>query len=430
MTIHRVQRGETVYSIAERYGVSADALISDNELSDPSRLAVGQTLVILFPDVVHTVTEGETLTEVASRYGVDVNTLLRNNTSLDGLSLIYPGQTLVISYRGEKRGSLSTNGYAYPFADRAVLRKTMPFLAYFTPFTYGFRPDGTLLNDGLIYKNEDERPLIAIAKAYGTKPLMHVSTLDESGTFSSSLAVELLQNAEASARLSDGIVANMTALGYDGVDVDFEYLPVEARDLYTAFLADLRRKCNEAGGILVTALAPKTSSDQRGLLYEGHDYGGIGAASDFVLLMTYEWGYTYGPPLAVAPIRNVERVVDYALTEIPAEKIYMGIPNYGYDFSLPYVKGESKARSLSNVEAVNLAVETGSEIVFDEQSASPFFRYTRDGIEHEVWFEDAESIERKLALAFAKGLYGCSWWNVMKYFPQNWLVLNALYNIR
>ena len=91
---------------------------------------------------------------------------------------------------------------------------------------------------------------------------------------------------------------------------------------------------------LIAALAPKTSAGQKGTLYEGHDYTAIGAACDAALLMTYEWGYTYGPPMAVAPIRNVRQVVEYALTEIPPEKIWLGVPTYGYDWTLPYEKGQ------------------------------------------------------------------------------------------
>ena len=146
--------------------------------------------------------------------------------------------------------------------------------------------------------------------------------------------------------------------------------------------------------------------------------------------MTYEWGYTYGPPMAVAPIRNVRQVVDYALTEISPEKIYLGIPNYGYDWTLPFRQG-SRARSISNPEAVSIAADHYAAIRFDEAAKSPWFRYVdNSGQEHEVWFEDARSIRAKLELAQEYGLRGVSYWNLMRPFPQNWAVLNALYYIR
>ena len=146
---------------------------------------------------------------------------------------------------------------------------------------------------------------------------------------------------------------------------------------------------------------------------------------------SYEWGYTYGPPMAVAPLPNVRQVLDYALTEIPREKIYLGIPNYGYDWPLPFRQGETAARSISNQEAVALAVRYGAEIQYDQQAQSPWFRYTAaDGTAHEVWFEDARSMSAKLRLIQEYGLYGAGYWNLMRPYPQGWVVLNALYTIR
>ncbi len=145
----------------------------------------------------------------------------------------------------------------------------------------------------------------------------------------------------------------------------------------------------------------------------------------------YEWGYTYGPPMAVAPLPNVRRVVEYALSEIPAGKLWLGVPNYGYDWPLPFVQGESKATSISNQYAVQLALRYNVPIQYDQTAQSPWFRYTDEqGREHEVWFEDARSIQAKLALIPEYGLYGAGYWNLMRPFPQNWVVLADEYSIR
>ena len=123
--------------------------------------------------------------------------------------------------------------------------------------------------------------------------------------------------------------------------------------------------------------------------------------------------------MAVAPLPNVRQVVEYALTEIPASKIWLGVPLYGYDWPLPFV------------QAVSRAVRHGVDIQYSEQAQAPWYRYTDGyGITHEVWFEDARSIQAKLALIPEYGLYGVGYWNLMRPFPQNWRVLNALYRIR
>lgn len=424
MDIHVVQAGDSLYSIAQDYGVSVSRLMTDNQLPDPSRLAVGQTIVVRYPSAVYTVQPGDTLASVARETGIPARILLQNNPNLRGESTIYPGQTLVLRYRGEKQSTLSVNGYAYPFIDKGLLQRTLPYLTNLTPFTYGITPTGGLVE-------LDDRALIAAAKSMGVAPLMHLSTLTEEGGFSNELASLVLNNMAVQGRLIDAVKAQLQERGYTGLDVDFEFVfPQDARP-YADFITRLRRELSPLGYPVIVALAPKTSATQPGLLYEGHDYQALGRAADQLLLMTYEWGYTYGPPMAVAPLSNVRRVVEYALTEIPAQKLWLGVPNYGYDWPLPFVQGTTKATSISNQYAVQLALRYNAAIQYDETAQSPWFRYSdRQGREHEVWFEDARSIRAKLALVPEYGLYGVGYWNLMRPFPQNWVVLSSLYNIR
>ena len=174
------------------------------------------------------------------------------------------------------------------------------------------------------------------------------------------------------------------------MDVDFEYVRAQNREGYAEFVGELRAAMNEKGYRVSVALAPKTSSDQKGLLYEGIDYALLGEQADRLFLMTYEWGYSYGPPMAVAPLTKVRQVVEYALTQIPAEKLLMGIPNYGYNWTLPYEKGVTKAETIGNVGAVRLAVAYGAPIQYDQEAQSPYFIYRNQGREQEVWFEEWE----------------------------------------
>lgn len=424
MMIHVVTPGETPAAIARRYGIPLSRLLADNGLDPNQPLVVGQTLVILFADQTYTVQPGDTLDTVAQRYGTTVNQLLRNNPGLGGDPALYPGQTLVITYQQEREGTLSINGYAYPFIQPSILRSTLPYLTGLSVFSYGFEADGTLVP-------ADDEALLAAAGTYGVAPILVLTTLSRTGVFRSELAGQLLTDPVLQARVLDGVVAVMVEKGYAGVDVDFEFIPAGNAANFAAFVERLAARTREVGKFTMVALAPKTSADQPGLLYEAHDYAAIGAVADYVLLMTYEWGYTYGPPMAVAPLNRVREVLEFGVTQMPPEKIFMGIPNYGYDWPLPFVRGETKARTIGVVEAVDIARRYGAEIQFDPVAQSPFFNYTdENGTAHEVWFEDARSIQRKLALIPELGLRGASYWTIMRPFPQNWAVLNALYNIR
>ncbi len=424
MTIHIVKPGDTAESVANQYGIPTFVVEMLNNLERIPNLVVGQALLILTPTQYHTVQPNETLTSIARRYGVSVNRLYRNNPNLGGMSLVYPGQTLIISYENDRTRNLDVNGYAYPYVNKALLRRTLPYINYMTPFTYG------ITNSGGLVDLEDEE-LIELAEEYGVLPLMHLSTLTETGGFSNELANLVLNNDEIQNALIELILRNMQNKGYRGLDIDFEFVYPEDAILYGEFVGKLADRLNPLGYEVVAALAPKISDTQRGLLYEGHNYQAIGDNANAVLLMTYEWGYTYGPPLAVAPIRNVRQVVDYALGIIPPEKIFLGIPNYGYDWTLPYVKGESRADSISNVEAIEIAAANGAEILYDETSQSPWFRYTdQQGREHEVWFEDVRSIQQKFNLINEKGLRGAGYWNLMRPFQQNWSLLDYMFDVR
>lgn len=423
MIIYVVEKGDTIYSIAEKYSVSPSRLASDNGLELWDSLVIGQTLVILIPETVHTILPGETLYSIAENYNTTVIELLRNNPQISGSYTLYPGSSLVISYTDEPLGTMLVNGYTYTYINPAVLRYVLPYLSSIIIFTYGINNDGSLIPI-------DDESIIAAAKEYGVSPVMHLATLTSSGIFSNELAHNILSDEAKMNTLINDVVENIMSKGYGGLDIDFEFVYPEDSASYADFVRRLSERLNPLGYPVIVALAPKTSDDQPGLLYEGHDYSALGSAANFVLVMTYEWGYTYGPPMAVAPINEVKKVLDYAVSRIPPNKIFMGIPNYGYDWPLPYERGITRATSISNEEAVNIARRYGAEIMYDETSASPYFYYTdENNIEHVVWFEDARSMETKLKTALEYGLSGVSYWNLVRPFPQNWPLVNSLYNI-
>ena len=370
MEIYVIQKGDTLDLISERYGVTTESIAYINQIPYPYALAVGQALLI----------------------------------DLGG--------------GNAPTKEVQANGYAYPFISPYVLNETLPFLSNLLVFSYGFTADGELLPPAV----SDER-MREEASEKGRRTTLTLTPLGPDGRFNNNLIHEMLINTESRQRLMDELLSAMELYGFSGVDVDFEYILPEDRDLFTSFVAELRRKMNDNGYRVSVALAPKTSADQPGLLYEGKDYRGLGEAADEVLLMTYEWGYTYGPAMAVAPLNKVRQVVEYALTEIAPEKILLGIPNYGYDWTLPYIRGESKAVTIGNVEAVQIAIANGVEIRFDELSQSPFFTYEREGIQHEVWCEDVRSIQSKYSLLEEYNLRGIGVWQIMRLYRAMWILL-------
>ncbi len=369
---------------------------------------------------IYVVKQGDNVDAIAASYEISVQTLIYDN------QLVYPyelavGQALLIGTGSAvlKREAF-VNGYAYPFISRWVLEQTLPYLSELSVFSYGFTSEGSLIAPPM-----DDTWMINLAVSYGVLPILTLTPFGPDGNFNNRLISSVVNNPVYIKNLIDELLEIMRLKGYQGVDIDFEYILAEDRDAFTAFVMQVADTMRSNGYHTSVALVPKTSADQKGLLYEGKDYAALGAAADHVLLMTYEWGYTYGPPMAVAPINQVRRVVEYALTEIPASKIDLGIPNYGYDWPLPFERGTTKAVTIGNVQAVRIAIEQGAVIEFDEISQSPFFTYTdaATGRAHEVWFEDVRSLQAKFDLMKEFGLRGCGYWQIMKWFRANWLLL-------
>jgi spore germination protein len=121
-------------------------------------------------------------------------------------------------------------------------------------------------------------------------------------------------------------------------------------------------------------------------------------------------------------------VLDYAITAIPPRKILMGMANYGYDWTLPFVQGTS-AKVLTNSAATSLAARTGSEIKYDGASQSPYFNYYSNGARHEVWFDDARSYRARLGLVADYNLAGVSYWTIDNFFRPGYLVMQDMYSI-
>ncbi|MCI8763755.1 MAG: LysM peptidoglycan-binding domain-containing protein [Lachnospiraceae bacterium] len=388
MQIYVVKEGDNVDRIAASQGIPVDALIYDNQIEYPYRLAVGQALFI---------------GDYSGKYTGDGSCQMRENRERTSRIPLY------------------VSGYAYPYIQDEVLEATLPGLTAIYIFSYGFTMEGELVPP------RNEEWMIAEARQQGVRPVLTLTPLGNDGRFNNNLVNALVQSRAMQQKLLWQLGSVMQQKQYGGLDIDFEYIQAEDRVAFARFVEFATQVMNLFDYPVSVALAPKTSRDQPGLLYEGVDYRLLGAAANRVMLMTYEWGYTYGPPMAVAPLNMVRRVAEYAISEIPAEKISLGIPNYGYDWPLPYVRGTTKATTIGTLEAIQLAIDHGVEIRFDETAQSPYFRYWQYGVQHEVWFEDVRSLQAKFRLVKELGLSGVGYWQLMRYFRANWLLLEEMF---
>ena len=376
--------------------------------------------------MIYVVESGDSLFSIAKEYNTTTATLTQVN-ELDNPDVLVVGQTIIIpGTPNPNRPTIDSNGYVeyYTHAPSQTLldevKKRGPLLTYMMPFSYDVKRDGSLvpLNWGGLDKiAADENIISAIV----------VSNIED-GAFSDTLAQEIFASQDVQDKLIANILTEAKAKNAKDIHFDFEYLRSEDRQAYVDFLK--RVKAAATGYTLSAALAPKTSATQKGKWYEGHDYKQIAEVVDFVVIMTYEWGYSGGPPMAVSPIGPVRQVLEYALTEMPGSKILMGQNLYGYDWTLPYKPGNPQAQAISPQRGIEIARERNAAILYDTTAQAPYFNYWRDGKEHVVWFEDARSIQAKFNLIKELGLRGISYWHMGFKFPQNWTLLNETFKVK
>lgn len=290
MLIYTVKPGDTLAGISRRYGLSPLRIAADNGLSDMSRLVPGQNLLINVDSVRYILDEGQTLFSISQEYGVPLDELIKANPGLNPLNL-RPGDTVMIPVaRREKRRPILVNGYAYPSINTNSLNCVLPFLTFLSPFSYKLTPTAELVSP-------DDSDLIFRAQRSAVMPIMVVTNIFDKG-FSTEVLSVILASEELQERLIGNILSELTGKNYYGVNMDIEYIAPDDRDRYNAFLERLTERLHNEGFIVMSALAPKISADQPGVLYEAHDYAEQGRIADYIIIMTYEWGYTcYHPSL-------------------------------------------------------------------------------------------------------------------------------------
>jgi len=424
MQIHVVESNQTLTGIARAYGTTVNDIIEANDLPNPNKLVIGQALVIPIIGSFYWVQPGDSLWSIAQRFGVNYEQL----ASINGIStnqLLQINSRLYIPQRPKR--AVDTNAYVEPRGNtvspnlEASAREAAPYLTYLAPFSFQAQRDGSLKEPLL-----NNFPSIA---SNNENVLMMVITNQENDQFSDELGRILLNDTTIQDKFLTNIVNTAKKYGFKDIHFDFEYLRPVDREAYNQFLRKAKNRFAQEGWLLSTALAPKTSATQKGKWYEGHDYKAHGEIVDFVVIMTYEWGYSGGPAMAVSPIGPVRNVLEYAVSEMPSSKIMMGQNLYGYDWTLPFVEG-SIAKALSPQAAIQLAADNNVAILYDQKAQAPYFKY-RDNEDklHEVWFEDARSIQAKFNLIKELNLRGISYWKLGLPFPQNWLLIADNFNV-
>jgi spore germination protein len=422
MIIHTVKPDETIYTIAEQYKIPYERLEKDNSLPHDYRLNIGQALIIAQPEQIYIVQEGDTLDKIASSFGVTIKQLLRNNPEIMDMRYLYEGEELIISY-DTKDKKIEVMGYTSTYITQQILSKTLPFLTYITILNYTVSALGTI-------NTIDDEEIIRMAKAYDVEPIMFLSSLSITGKGNYSITHSILGSNEIQDRLIETISSLLKAKGYYGLNISFYNVLPEDLQAYVTFIEKITNRLHEEGYKIFVSLTPFTFGYEPGVPYRKTYYSDIGKIVDYVILISYLWATATISQVAETTYFYLNQYIEYAITQIPPEKIFIGLSRIAYDWELPYVEGYSVNTSLSNTAAIDLAHELGIDIQFNDVNQTPYFNYVSNGVEHYVWFKDSRSVNAILSLVERYNLNGLAVWNISYYFSQTWLTISSQYDIK
>lgn len=416
MFIYVVKLGDSLFSIAAKYRISMDSLRITNGLSR-DRLVPGQDLLV--PSNVYIVQPGDSLFSIAQIAFIPEETIrLYNGLQSDELTV---GMEIYFPPRDKHpEQGLSYLTPSTPEKNRQNVQTFAPITSNFGVFEHHILEDGSL-------STLDDQQVVSLIRENDAIPIAVITNLTESG-FSPQLTKRILNDPTLRQRAINNIYNLVKSKNYAGVNVDFEQVLESDRDLYSGFLAALRDRLKPEGFTISAAVPAKSSDDIPWL--KGFDYGGIGAAVDFVFIMAYDWHEAGSDPGPVAPITEVRKTLDYALTKMGRDKIVLGVPRYGYNWTMTNGSvASASAFSVSNAYATAMRYQV--PIQYSTEYQQPHYTYWDEGgRRHIVWFEDIRARAVKFQLAVDYKLRGVGAWQLGLHFPQSAFLVREFFRKR
>lgn len=279
-------------------------------------------------------------------------------------------------------------------------------------------------NDGSVvkyrYANEDQS-IIEFAHKNNVSVSMVITNLPEDGSWSSERVENVISDETLRQKHIENIVYKLRELNFDGVIIDYELLRPNVREEFSVFIQELSVALDAENRILTVVLHPKTGENISGEeISRFQDWKTLAKYSDQLQIMGYSQHSDEDAPGPIAGANWVEKIIEYAKsTDVPAEKIFLGIPLYGYDWNK---SSEESARGLTYEEVKSLMLQKNKSEEFDDISKSPHFTYD----DRDVWFENAKSVLTKAQLAQNAGFAGITFWRLGGEDPSIWEMLQQL----
>lgn len=274
----------------------------------------------------------------------------------------------------------------------------------------------SLSSNGSIVTNWNAENPTWLAAMTGTRVIPTIQNL-VNGSFNGTVVENLVSTAASRESHAQAIFNLVVSKSYDGIDIDYESVPTATRANYTAFIQLLGAKLDSAGKHLSVTVYAKTSDAQNWNGPGSQDYVALGAAADSIKLMAYDYHWSTSAAGAITPLTWLDQVTTYAETTIPAAKIMVGLPWYGYDWRGTSGTGVVYQKAMETARLNNATI-----------TRDPNNEATYTYSDHVVYFQDAAAFQAKTNLLSEKhpNIGGVTVWRVGGEDPAMWNVMQAL----
>ena len=264
----------------------------------------------------------------------------------------------------------------------------------------------TLVDEGKgeIYDNAQEagKQYVAWAHSKGYKVWPSISNNSYIET-----TAEIMRDYNLRQDLIEGIISMVIEYDLDGINIDFEYMHDEDKDLFSRFIIELKPRLNEIGAVLSVDVTAPDGGEEWSLCY---DRNVLGDVADYLVFMAYDQngvsstkaGTNAGYDWVKA---NLEKFINRE--KVAPEKIILGIPFYTRLWEENNGTLEMYTVDIKDVEKV---IPEGASKTWDNNLKQYYVEFVEDGVTNKIWIEDEESIKAKLQLISEYNLAGAAYW--------------------
>lgn len=410
---HTVTTGDTLWLIADQYGVSLSDLTQVNKILG-TRLYIGQNLIIPHEVVSFTIKKEDSLWEVARKYNVAINQLIEIN-SFDaiagkaGTEIRIPDDFYKIQLLGGQKGWIKKSEIRVDQLSRFNLgwnyngtredykeQLKIPELDVVSPKWYMLTRSESLVNvsEDIEYAGDAAKAGKQIWPLFGNR-------------FDPELTNVILSNSEKRKKVIHTVKNSLVRTKSHGINVDFENIDPKNKEDYVLFIQELKNSLKPFG-ITVSVDVSRENNDP---FWSGSlDRRGLGEAADYIIMMGYDEHWASSPKAgSVASIPWTREGIKLLMKEVPSHKIILGVPFYTREW-ITNPSGKVTSIDRTMIETENLIREKSLKKTWDPHTLQNYTAFTENGEKHEIWIEDEASMKARYNLVKEFHLRGTAAW--------------------